>query len=500
MSDGPRQFAGDRHHITDPQRLKAVSRSQLRDSPREEYFDQLTMLVHEVIGTPVAMFTVVDDKKQFFKSAYGVAEPWHTRRETPISYSFCQHVIALQEPLWIEDALENPLVCDNPGTEALQMKAYLGVPILSGDGQVIGALSAIDTAPRKWSKSDQKFLEKFSRLISLELGSRETLQKSRDQLEMLTNHVPVMIGQLDAQKRYMLVNDSYARFFNLERKDFTGRLAKDVLGSEVFATAEPNMDRALSGETIVQEVRMSSKDGNEVALHVNYAPDFDEDGAVKGISAAIVDITKEMQADKHREMLVQELKHRVKNTLATVQAISSQTLRNATDLEQFEHVFRGRLHAIASAHDILTQSDYQGIHLRTLISRQVEPYVTTDSGRLILDGPDIYLSGQSAQSLGLVMHELATNASKYGALCQSTGKIHIDWHTLEKGEVPSISLNWAELGGPPVKAPEKTGFGSRLIETSMSQSLGGNATLRYDPEGFNASLIVPIGVDRKREF
>ncbi len=158
--------------LRDPARLEALRRSRLLDSPAEEAFDRLTRLVCRLLGVPVALVSLVDAERQFFKSAIGLPQPWAFRRETPLSHSFCQHVVATGAPLVVQDARHCRLVCENLAVPELGVVAYLGMPLVTGDGQVLGSLCAIDTVPRTWSPADAAALADLAALAMSEVAVR----------------------------------------------------------------------------------------------------------------------------------------------------------------------------------------------------------------------------------------------------------------------------------------------------------------------------------------
>ena len=161
-----------RSALRDEARLAALWRTGLLDTQPEEVFDRLTRLVCRLLGAPVALVSLVDADRQFFKSAVGLPEPWATRRETPLSHSFCQHVVATGAPLRVEDAREHPLVCDNLAVPELGVVAYLGMPLTTADGQVLGSLCAIDTEPRNWTAEDAAALRDLAALAMSEMSLR----------------------------------------------------------------------------------------------------------------------------------------------------------------------------------------------------------------------------------------------------------------------------------------------------------------------------------------
>jgi two-component sensor histidine kinase len=209
-----------------------------------------------------------------------------------------------------------------------------------------------------------------------------------------------------------------------------------------------------------------------------------------GLSFAVRMATTIARGELLHNMLIEELNHRVKNTLAILQAIAVQTFHSASKSEREK--FEGRLGALAQAHNLLSQEKWQSSALGDLISRVLEPYRLTDPERVRMSGPPVPLSPRRAVIISMVVHEIATNAAKYGALSNETGTVRVDWEILDKDDHPKLRLIWAEAGGPPVTAPVKRGFGSRLIERSARDQLGGEATVDFLPSGVVYTLLCPL--------
>jgi GAF domain-containing protein len=157
-------------------RLAALQRADLLDTPAEEAFDRFTLLVHKALHTPVTLISLVDRDRQFFKSAVGLPEPWATRRQTPLTHSFCKYVVGSGDPLVVEDARLNPLLKDSPAVSELGAIAYAGVPLRSGDGHVIGTLCAIDPRPRTWDADEVEFLQHLGAILMVHIELRAQLR------------------------------------------------------------------------------------------------------------------------------------------------------------------------------------------------------------------------------------------------------------------------------------------------------------------------------------
>ncbi|MCW1429753.1 CHASE domain-containing protein [Novosphingobium sp. JCM 18896] len=190
-----------------------------------------------------------------------------------------------------------------------------------------------------------------------------------------------------------------------------------------------------------------------------------------------------------RNSLTRELNHRVKNTLANVLSIVALTRRRSVDLDDFAESLTGRIRALSATHDLLSQSDWTDAPVAEIVRSELAPYMGEKDGHIDMAGPAINLAPNDAMSLGLAIHELATNAAKYGALSTTQGRVYIEWRLI----APDVAeLHWREAGGPPVVAPRKRGFGRDLLEKIVAHELGSKVDLRFDPEGVECTLQVPV--------
>jgi PAS domain S-box-containing protein len=253
--------------------------------------------------------------------------------------------------------------------------------------------------------------------------------------------------------------------------------------------------RALMGETITnEEMELHFTDGTVLSGLVQAAPLRDQSGNVVGAVSAGLDITERKRTEEHRLLLLNELNHRVKNTLATVQSIAVQSFRRARTDTSGREMFQSRLLALSRAHDVLTNESWEGANLSDIAAQAIIPYRDADPTRFAVSGAPVWLSAKMALSISMALHELATNAVKYGALSNEKGRVSITWRTLKEPDGRRLRLEWSEKDGPPVVPPRRKGFGSRLIERGLAQELGGEVKIQYDPEGvwceINANLNV----------
>ncbi|MGB6175424.1 MAG: HWE histidine kinase domain-containing protein, partial [Methylocella sp.] len=288
-------------------------------------------------------------------------------------------------------------------------------------------------------------------------------------------------------------------WYNQRWFDYTGTTLQEMEGWGWQKVHHPDhVDRVVrklrhsfdTGEPWEDTFPLRSKDGEYRWFLSRALPIRDEHDRIQHWFGTNTDITERLRAEGQRTILVNELNHRVKNTLATVQAIAAQTLRNANVDSSVRDTFESRLVALSNAHSILTQESWETAEIHDVMARALEPHAGRE--RLTVHGPSIRLSPKAAIAIAMGMHELATNAVKYGALSNRTGQVAVTWKV--DGPKPgTLHLQWKESGGPTVKPPSRKGFGSRLIERNLVYDLNGTAKIDYQPEGIVCTITSKLG-------
>jgi two-component sensor histidine kinase len=210
----------------------------------------------------------------------------------------------------------------------------------------------------------------------------------------------------------------------------------------------------------------------------------------------VADVTERRHAQERQQFLLQELNHRIGNLLTTVRSVAASTVRSSAGLTDFERGFAGRLDALARTYTLLAAVEWRSTGLRSLVEEALAPYRAADTGNVTLSGDDLRLPANVALSLSLVLHELATNAAKYGALSVPTGRVEVDWRARQEPAGRRLVLQWVECGGPAVGAPSRRGFGRSLIERSIALELGGEARLEFAPAGVRCRIEAPLETER----
>ncbi|RRN65023.1 PAS domain-containing protein [Caulobacter sp. 602-1] len=250
---------------------------------------------------------------------------------------------------------------------------------------------------------------------------------------------------------------------------------------QVREATERAIDPNVRADYAIEYRAIGRDDHVERWLSVKGKVFFGDDGKSRRFVGAVVNVTDRKRAELHLRLLVNELNHRVKNSLATIQAIATQSFNGQRPLDQAQEAFSSRIVALAEAHDLLTRENWEGAELHDVTARVAALH--GGPGRFDLSGPSIRLSPKSALSLSMALHELATNAMKYGALSTPVGRVHVSWALAPDPGAARVDLTWTETGGPPVAPPTERGFGSRLIERGLAAELSGSAAIDFHPDG-----------------
>ena len=465
-------------------RIIAIRKSGLLNGRGREQFDLLTEHVRVALAVPVAIVSIVDEDRQVFAGYCGLPAPWDEKGETPMSHSFCQYVVERAEPLIVSDATVHELVSENHAIADLGVIAYLGVPIHLPSGELVGALAAIDTRARVWSARELATLNSLARVVEREIALGMSELKYRSLFEDMQEGYYVASAVRNAALdlvdiTFEEINPSFTRLTGLSADEVLGRRLSDVVPS-ALEDMIPAYDHVL-------------KTGNSL-LHTNREATLgrwfeNRIRPLEGdrVGSIFTDITDRKDDEVQRLLLNDEMAHRLKNTLAMVQAIATQTLRPVED-RKYVAAFEKRLHVLSSAHDILFQKNWQSAAVGDVVASVVGKIGMAE--RVKQGGPVVEMGPRATLSTSLIMHELATNAVKYGALSNDVGMVQVGWELSGVGEDAEFNLTWQEVDGPHVVDPENKGFGSKLIRMGLIGT--GEVSVSYKPTGLIVEMTASL--------
>lgn len=321
---------------------------------------------------------------------------------------------------------------------------------------------------------------------------RESEMRARaraDEIEAIFNGAPIGIAFLDNDFRVLRVNERLARMTGRPVKRHKGEAVEKIV-PEFAEPLRTVRHRLLAGEEI-PELEVSRFDRSEKAQQtwlVSLRPLPDASGKVRGVLGTVTDVTARHRAEKRERLLMREVNHRANNLLTLVQAVVSQTAAER-DPREFAHKLSERLIGISASNDLLVKGAWEGVRLEDLVRAQLSPFADLLDHRIHISGPDVRVKPAVAQILGMALHELATNAAKYGALSTSAGQIWVEWSLTDGTTAPYFEMTWREAGGPVTRPPSRKGFGYAVIVEMVEYSLNGRVQLNFAPMGATWTFI-----------
>jgi PAS domain S-box-containing protein len=500
-------------------RLAALRSYDILDSEREPAFDDVTALVARICEAPIAVINLIDADRQWFKSEVGLGV-----RETPLETSFCRHALLERDRLVVADASNDPRFKSNPLVTATDgLRFYAGVLLKSPEGLPLGTLCVLDTKPRPEGLTavQAETLEVLSRQVMSLLELRRALKAGRDSESRLTLTANALtdsearfraLADAMPQMVWSTLPDGFHDYYNARWYEFTGVPAGSTDGegwAGMFHPEDQERARVLwkhsleSGEPYEIEYRLRRADGVYRWTLGRALAIRNEAGAITRWFGTCTDIEELKRAADSKDLLSQELSHRIKNIFAVVSALIALSARKFPEAKDFAAAVRTRINALARAHEFVrphtdtSRPTVGSMTLHAFLSDLFKPYATLDGRpRVVLSGEDAVFDDQAATSVALLFHELATNAAKYGALSREGGEVTLN--TRKQGD--RFVLVWEERGGPPIAGePERIGFGSSLATVSVEGQLGGRLERVWAREGLRVTADLPAtALSRRR--
>ena len=471
-------------------RQAALERYSILDTPREAAFDDIARIAAQICDVPTALITFIDDDRQWMKSAIGSDLTQTTRGD-----ALCNHAIRQADPLIIPDARLDTRFADNPYvTGANGIRFYAGAPLLTPDGLPLGTLCVLDTEPRELGEDQREALLALSRQVVAQLEMRRLLETQRAAEELhrliLESAIDYAIITMDLAGRVTSWNEGARLAFGWTEEEMHGQPCNDFFTAEDCAAGVPDreMGAALTTGRGTDERWHRRKDGSRFWASGEMMPLTDDAGQPVGFLKILRDRTEQREAKKaladHQALLTGELHHRLKNTLSVVQAIVAQSLRGAPTPLDAREAIEGRLAVLGHAHDVLMQTSWSAAPIEAIVDRAISVH-DDRRDRVSVAGPPLLCQPRVALALAMALHELSTNALKYGALSTDKGHVDIVWSIGTDGN--AFEFSWRETGGPPVTAPVRTGFGTRLM-SSLSSDFGGKVETDYNRAGLHWTI------------
>ncbi|QQQ20100.1 PAS domain-containing protein [Brevundimonas vitis] len=500
-------------------RLAALYDFDILDSGRERAFDDLAALIASICDAPIAVINLIAADRQWFKAEVGLGVD-----ETPLETSFCRHALLQNDHLIVRDTTEDPRFNCNPLVLADGgIRFYAGVLLKTDEGLPLGTLCVLDTRPRPdgLTPLQMQALETLSRQTMDLMKLRRAVKAERRSAEVLAATASKLS---DSEARFRVIADSMPQmvwstlpdgfhdYYNARWYEFTGTPVGSTDGEgwagmfhpEDQARAWARWTHSLkTGELYEIEYRLRRHDGIYRWTLGRAAPIRDEDGRIIRWFGTCTDIDDLKKIDEAKELLSQELSHRIKNIFAVISALVALSARQFPEAKGFAKSLRTRINALAQAHEFVRpHSEVSKPHignttLHDFLAALFKAYAGSDGApRVVISGDNAVFDDQAATSVALLFHEMATNASKYGALSNDQGYITLD----TRAEGDRFILVWTEHDGPPIhEPPTRAGFGSSLATLSVEGQLGGRLERQWLEGGLRVVADLPAtALSRRR--
>ncbi|MBX3480527.1 MAG: PAS domain-containing protein [Caulobacter sp.] len=472
--------------MTEEDRLSVLRGLGALDSESDPRFDRIVRLAAALFRAPRASVLLVDSDRLWHKASIGVPRSEYPRAGTLADVMMARNEVLISGDIRADGRFDEV----RQGLTQVDVRFYAAAPLTTADGAVVGLLAVGDPEPHPTGDDTQLEALKDLAAVTMDLllGDARRLAAERGLgVDMRRRRLAVEAAQLgelewDIATDRLIVDDNMRSMTGLSWDEEAGQG-----GAASYAFVHPDDREALQSQVAVAlqetgvyraEYRIVRPDNGQTRWMMGAGAMLrDDQGAPSKVVGVVQDITERKWGEEQRELLLAELDHRVKNILATVQSLAAQTARRSESVPDYVERFTGRLRAMAKAHEFLGVSRRGGASLQATVESELEGLANRQA---MWAGPELFLTPRAANALSLALHELTTNAVKYGALSTEGGRVLIDWRRRPGG---GFLIDWIETGGPPVQPPDRTGFGTALLERVTGRELGGNCKITYGREG-----------------
>ncbi len=479
-------------------RASIIAQYGLDSLEDDEELRQIVGFAARLCNAPIALVSLVEKERQRFLAREGLSET-----ETPRPTSFCAHAMLQAQPMVVPDAREDSRFDDNPlVTGHPNIRFYAGAPLISGEGAPLGSLCVIDTKPRPGGLSalQTEGLRVLAAAVMRRLRHRreslvsaQNVAKSEKQLRTLIDSLPHIAFATDADGRLDYLNARFNEATGVAPPGTWDEWLKLVHEDDREVLARKWAAALKDGAGLTHEFRLHMADDNWRWVEVNTRPTENGDEEPRRWFGTVTDRDDHHRHLQSREMLANELSHRIKNIFAVVSGLIAMRSRRYPEMKEFADDLNGTIRALGRAHDFVRPvAGAKGDSLSGLLKELMAPYFGGGDDRVILSEGDCAIGPRSATPLALIFHELATNSAKYGSLSVDEGKVRIHFDC----DGDDAEIVWREQGGPAPQRPaddgSNAGFGSRLVKMAVEGQLNGRMDHIWHDDGLEVRLNLPL--------
>jgi PAS domain S-box-containing protein len=417
------------------------------------------------------------------------------------SASTCGAALSVGHRVMVPDVEASDVMAGTGDLDAYRqsgIRAVQSTPLVSRSGRLLGMISTHWREPHQPIEREFRLFDVLARQAAdliertqVEAALRESEQRSRWLASIVESSVDAIVSK-DIAGIITTWNKGAERLFGYTSDEVVGKPVTTLIPPDRHAEERTILERISRGARIENyETIRQRKDGSLIDVSLTVSPVRNAEGKIVGASKIARDITQRKRAESREKMLMAELDHRVRNALASVAMIATSSRHDSSSVDEFARSLDGRIHSMAVAHTLLSQRGRHGVGLAALVRNQLAPYAAEAS--IMIRGTELMLTPAAIQAMGMVLHELVTNAAKYGALSVPTGQVSVSWDRRQNGSAAAnLIFVWRETGGPRTAAEVKSGYGTRLIRELVPYELGGTVDLVFAPEGVSCRIEFPL--------
>jgi PAS domain S-box-containing protein len=503
---------GGRPRANNSLRLQEISTLLIQEGNLAALYDRVLEAAIELMSADMGSMQTFHPKQGelLLLAAKGGFHPeaaafWE--RVNRASATTCGMALSVGRRVIVPDVESSDFMAGTADLDALRrssIRAAQSTPLVSRSGRLLGMITTHWREPHQPTERALRSLDVLARQAAdlIERVQVETaLRESEQHLRWLASIVessndPIVSSSI---KR---VSTGYKRVittWNGAAERLFGYTPDEVIGRPVSTLYPPDrrdeqgaiFQRIMAAERIenYETVRLR-KDGSSVDVSLTISAVKDAEGKIAGASAIYRDITRRKRAEAHEKTLMAELDHRVKNVLARVDMVAMSTRNGSSSIDEYARSLKGRIQSMAAAHALLSQKGWHGVGLEALVRNQIAPYAA--DANIAIHGMEVTLTAAAIQAMGVVLHELVTNAAKYGALSMPTGRVTVSWDRKLNGHSTNLVFAWREFDGPRVAVHAKSGYGTQLIRGLVPHELGGTVDLEFAAEGVSCRIEFPL--------
>jgi PAS domain S-box-containing protein len=460
------------HELAATQQLQRLSTQLIQEDDIEALYAQIVDAAVAIMRSDMASMQIVDAEENALRllAARGFDAAFYEafaidRADTNTSCSFARRV---GHRVLVPDVDTCDFIVGTPALEDFRkngIRAVQSTPLVSRNGRMLGMISTHWRQPHQPPEHALRLLDVLARQAA-DLIERKESERTAQRLVAIVNSSHDAIISKDLNGIITSWNDAAERLYGYAANEVLGKPISMLIPSDRPTEEARILERVRRGEHVVPyETTRRHKDGTLLAISLSVSPVKDASGRIIGASKIARDITERKEAQARQELLTQEIYHRTKNIFSLVQAVIARSFADKTTVAEAERAVLSRLHSLAQTHVMLVDKNWQGANIMDVVGAEMSPY----AGRATIEGPTIMLNAKAAQNFALAVHELATNAAKYGALSNLTGQVRITWSITKPNAHHQFVFKWQEYGGPPVSPPTRKGFGSTVLEQVMAE-------------------------------